>query len=429
MSQNGISNNICEEKNEHNEINNNNNKIELKNGEFLLTPIETLLINKKMPFGYKLDIENNILKSKEISKTNNTKKKTENHHSKQKKILDIEDYADNGRKYLRERKIQKEKMNKQIESQNQILEKCEKCLEIIISNFLSQYFYNPITMNSPSLSQIEKNIKNAKYTSHYDFFMDLRKIWLYYYQNYPNNPEIYQRTCKMSELSEELCKNIDNLENAFQKELNELKIHHPEKNIADNRNNGTNQRRYNNNNNNNSINYMSIEEKNALGNAIRKLNKEQLKGIIKLLSDSKINQSQNGSTKYIEFDIDKLPYKKLKELQKYVKDCTKHIQSNNINNNNNDTNNSTNYTNNNNNINNNNNDNNKIEQEQIRKLKNELSDYNMNNNILENEMKNPQKIINNQNDITQQLKEEQNITNPILPPSSSSDSSIESIST
>ena len=53
----------------------------------------------------------------------------------------------------------------------------------------------------------------------------------------------------------------------------------------------------------------------------------------------------------------------------------------------------------------------------------------MNNNILENEMKNPQKIINNQNDITQQLKEEQNITNPILPPSSSSDSSIESIST
>ena len=228
MSQNGISNNICEEKNEHNEINNNNNKIELKNGEFLLTPIETLLINKKMPFGYKLDIENNILKSKEISKTNNTKKKTENHHSKQKKILDTEDYADNGRKYLRERKIQKEKMNKQIESQNQILEKCEKCLEIIISNFLSQYFYNPITMNSPSLSQIEKNIKNAKYTSHYDFFMDLRKIWLYYYQNYPNNPEIYQRTCKMSELSEELCKNIDNLENAFQKELNELKIHHPE---------------------------------------------------------------------------------------------------------------------------------------------------------------------------------------------------------
>ena len=79
MSQNGISNNICEEKNEDNEINN-NNKIELKNGEFLLTPIETLLINKKMPFGYKLDIENNILKSKEISKTNNTKKKTKNHH-------------------------------------------------------------------------------------------------------------------------------------------------------------------------------------------------------------------------------------------------------------------------------------------------------------------------------------------------------------
>ena len=62
MSQNGISNNIYEEKNDNNEINNNNNKIELKNGEFLLTPIETLLINKKMPFGYKLKKKKNIIK-------------------------------------------------------------------------------------------------------------------------------------------------------------------------------------------------------------------------------------------------------------------------------------------------------------------------------------------------------------------------------
>ena len=34
----------------------------------MLTPLETLIINKKMPFGYKLDTEDNIIKSKEIIK-------------------------------------------------------------------------------------------------------------------------------------------------------------------------------------------------------------------------------------------------------------------------------------------------------------------------------------------------------------------------
>ena len=68
---------------------------------------------------------------------------------------------------------------------------------------------------------------------------------------------------------------------------------------------------------------MSIEEKNSLGNAIRNLNKEQLKGIIKLLSDSTLNKSQNGQNKYFEFDIDKLSCKKLRELEKYFKDYEK----------------------------------------------------------------------------------------------------------
>jgi hypothetical protein len=67
MSQIGIQNNQTEEnilttKNDNNNLNLVENKIELKSVEFMLTPLETLIINKKMPFGYKLDIENNILK-------------------------------------------------------------------------------------------------------------------------------------------------------------------------------------------------------------------------------------------------------------------------------------------------------------------------------------------------------------------------------
>ena len=119
--------------------------------------------------------------------------------------------------------------------------------------------------------------------------MDLRKIWLFYYQNYPNNSEIRQRTYSMSELCENLCKNIDNV---FMDDniRNNLDLNQYSQNYNyygnDYRFNGgnINQIVYNNNYNINN-NEMSIEEKNALGNAIRNLNKEQLKGIIKLLRE------------------------------------------------------------------------------------------------------------------------------------------------
>ena len=55
---------------------------------------------------------------------------------------------------------------------------------------------------------------------------------------------------------------------------------------------------------------MTVEEKNKLGNDIRNLTKEQLKGIIKILNES----DSYPKTKYFEFDIDKLSNKKLREL-------------------------------------------------------------------------------------------------------------------
>lgn len=62
---------------------------------------------------------------------------------------------------------------------------------------------------------------------------------------------------------------------------------------------------------------MTVEEKNQLGNNIRTLNKEQLKGIIKILNEN----NSVPKSKYFEFDIDKLPNKKLRELERYVKEC------------------------------------------------------------------------------------------------------------
>lgn len=42
----------------------------MKDGQYLLTPLEAILINKKMPYGIKLDTEENVLQSLEISRQN-----------------------------------------------------------------------------------------------------------------------------------------------------------------------------------------------------------------------------------------------------------------------------------------------------------------------------------------------------------------------
>jgi hypothetical protein len=63
---------------------------------------------------------------------------------------------------------------------------------------------------------------------------------------------------------------------------------------------------------------MSIQEKNNLGENIRKLTPDQLKGIIAILSDP---NNVETNLKYFEFDIEALPIQKLRELEKYVKVC------------------------------------------------------------------------------------------------------------
>ena len=382
-------NEINENNNNENNINENNNNINnIKNGQFMLTPLESILINKKMPFGYKLDTEDNIHKSLEFAKMKTKSLNIENtHRSRKKNLHEIINYNDE--KYFKEKRHNKEDYKLTTGKMSEI-KKCEKCFDKLRTNEYFSYFYNIQSIGIPTLIEVENNIKNNKYKTCYDFFMDLRKIWNYYYQNYYSKPDIYQKTCIMSELSEELFKNIDNMPQEKKQEISHMKekLDNFEKGLNEYKAKGGNitQKKI--------INMekpMSISEKNALGNAIRNLNKEQLKGIIKLLSDSKISQSQSGQTKYFEFDIDKLPQKKLRELEKYVKECTKEKQLN-INKN-------------------------KEQNEQIKKLKDNL--INNKTNIIENTIKNLQ---NN----TQYGKT--NKKNNISAPSSSSESESDSIS-
>ena len=63
---------------------------------------------------------------------------------------------------------------------------------------------------------------------------------------------------------------------------------------------------------------MTLNEKLNLGENIKKLGNNQLKGIIRIIQN---NISRDKKEKYFEFDIDKLSPQKCRELENYVRSC------------------------------------------------------------------------------------------------------------
>jgi hypothetical protein len=264
-------------------------------------------------------------------------------------------------------------------------------------------FYQSNNPDIPTLSKIENKLNNKEYSSFFDFAMDVRRIWSYFFNlGEKGDNEIYEKTSKMSEKWEKIYSDLENsnddsynIANNIKKrrDYNEYKEQYVNKESIPPPMKKNNQQ-------NNDNKPMTLEEKNMLGNLIRNLNKEQLRGIIKILADN----NDVMKSKYFEFDIDKLSIKKLRELERYVKDCLSPNNSNkecnntqNINNNNTNNNSSLNKKEN---HKNNNNDTNKTNSNNI---------HNQNKN---NEQKNNNKEINEnlekKQESTQKLKQQSN---------------------
>ena len=312
--------------NRNNQINNEEKDEDLKIGQYMLTPLQSIIINKKMPFGFKLETEENILKSLETTKSQAKKSKNSTRHKEK-----------GGRDHRNGGIMQNKKRNQNMNNIDnipshitlevyKIYKKCRKGLDKIKESKYANNYYQSNNPDVPCLANIEKKVNNYEYKNIYDFEMDVRRIWNYYFKLEQNN----EITSKMSDDWEKICADLDNPNTEMsmasvrkrteqiQKELEEMKDNNITKESLPAPVKKVNQ------------NYeqnkpMTVEEKNQLGNNIRSLNKDQLKGIIKILSENNpIPQS-----KYFEFDIDKLTTKKLRELEKYVKDC---LASNNKNN-------------------------------------------------------------------------------------------------
>ena len=241
-----------------------------------------------MPLGYKLEYEEHLLSSLYLNETkkeninnelNSTKEKTKN-------ILK--------HKHKRNSSYHKIKKN---ENRIKLLNSNQKCSYIIKkikeSPLIKNIFTEEINNLPKSFQEIEKKIKEEKYTNLNEFSNEFET---FINSNLELNENNYEKQEKIKELNQ--------LYEKTKKEIEEM-----QKNIiSQNKNISINDKP------------MTQKDKMALANYIRCLPEDQLKGIINLLDKDSEVEKKKG---YYELDIEKLSDHKLRELEKYVKSCMK----------------------------------------------------------------------------------------------------------
>ena len=373
-----------------------------------LIPLEQILINKLIPYGYKLETEENLLKKDEKKKkgyihrkhkrnfgnsnilenivdnennidnmnvdnnNNNAEKVPKQRRRKKSSSSHNTENKENNNKSIVMRKMTREHKPKIIEDLGYIDKDvikgksnplfravnkvCEKGMLKMKKIQYYSFFYNSSKPGDLSLSKIEKNIREYKYQSTYEFIMDLRKLWNHFLKMFETQAEIKEKVCEMARKSEQLYCELEsiNIEKVELEDLNK-KVDNLEKRLREIKGNGIQiGGGFNLKKNNMSERSMSLNEKTVIKNNIKLLTIEQKKGIADILRDSIDTENK----KILEFDIDKLNNKTLKRLDEYVKECISK-----------------------------NNENKKIDID-VEKLKQDLSDSNKKENEIEKDIKN-----------------------------------------
>ena len=310
---------------------------------FSLNPLEQILINKLIPYGYKLETEENLLKTDEKKKKGYLHRKHKrtfgNNNSILENIVDNENNIESTNKINNIEKVPKRRRKKSFSSHNTenkennnkttIMRKmtrehkpkiCDKVMEKMKKIQYYSFFYNNSSKPGDlSLSKIEKNIREYKYQSTYEFIMDLRKLWNNFLKIYDSQNEIKEKVCEMAKKSEQLYCELEsvNVEKVELEDLNK-KVDNLEKKLREIKGNGlTIGNSFNLKKSVISERSLSLNEKTVIKNNIKLLTIEQKKGIANILRDTIDTENK----KVLEFDIDKLNNKKLKQLDDYVKEC------------------------------------------------------------------------------------------------------------
>ena len=214
----------------------------------------------------------------------------------------------------------------------EISKRCDKVIQKLKKHPFSEKYFQPST-EIPNLADVERKVKLYQYSTIHLFAVDVRNVWKYYYANASSNPDLYQKTVEMTQFFEEIFAEIEEipfetpyLEN-LNKKIKSIEDHLQMRGI---KNNPSTTNLFPGSNKGNKAPIplqekpMTIIEKKALGDKIRMLSQDQMKGIINILSDQ---CSIENNSRYFEFNIDTLPTKKLRDLEKYVKKCLKNTSN------------------------------------------------------------------------------------------------------
>ena len=240
--------------------------MEFKN-EYYFTPLESLVINKLMPKGFKLEEESILMNNKEKSPIIEIK----NLRTKEKKYYNNLINNNNNKNFCRN--FFKNNNNNNI--QNKLLSIINSIKEIIPENKNFSLYNNDLIL-------FEKDILNNKYKSIEKFYSNFEK-------NFIN---------KHSSKDFDFMNNLKSKINVQIDDLNKIKNNQIE------------------NENNKNKNY-NIKEKSELANLIRSISEKQLKGIINLLEEKDLIKKEG----YYELDLENIDNAKLNEIDIYVRRC------------------------------------------------------------------------------------------------------------
>lgn len=206
----------------------------------------------------------------------------------------------------------------------------------ILYNIFSDFKSNNSLYNKfPQFNQIEKNLKNGLYSSSQELSRDFRNIFsnLFSSSLTKRDSDKYNKIFILSEIFENIFqKHEKNSQIKLAQKLSDelIKLKKEINKLTRKRKNKTGELEQTENS----------EEKNDtsddkirqdIANKINKLNSQQKKGILNIISENFVNR--NCDNNMIEFNINKLPANQLKKLNNYINKCINDniIINNNIN--------------------------------------------------------------------------------------------------
>ena len=185
---------------------------------------------------------------------------------------------------------------------------------------------------------IEKNLKNNLYSSPAQIASDIRNVFSRIFATC-NDSDKYNKTFIFCELFEKIykkyennkltkkCKILSDIINKLKRELRHTEL---SRNFQiENKTSMTKNKNYFNfilNENDRDISEKSVKKfKNEISNKIHKLNSDQKRGILEIISNNCCDKNMQNS--FMEIDINKMSFNQLKELDKYLNKCIKNNKS------------------------------------------------------------------------------------------------------